>query len=424
MSNESIIVKIENVAACQVKATVTVTQAELKATYDKVAKEFAKFAQIPGFRKGKAPKAMIIKAYGKNIEGEVHERVTKAGYEQVFVQHSELKPSGYPKLVQADFSMDADYTFEMGFDLEPSFDLGDYKSIRVAVEEVEVTDEELTEALKELQERQKRIEKAEDDVESKLGDMLKLSYEGKVDGDVDESVERTLKAEESWMMIGDPEMVPGIKESLVGVKAGETVVDEVVFPEDFYQEVLAGKKATYTFDIAEVHTAIVPEINDEFAQQAGLKDVAELEDRIKASILESKQAAAENAAQEQAVTALLEQTGDFDVSPTQVAEELKNLKEKPANAVKEDAELEEEAKKRVQGFYALLELAKAEKVEVSPQEMEDRIKVMSYYSQKSPSIMQKQLEKEGRLGGVAMEITLDKTVKCLMDIATEAESAE
>lgn len=424
MSNENIIVKIDNTAACQVKASVTVTQAELKATFDKVVKEFSKFAQIPGFRKGKAPKAMIVKAYEQNIVGEVQERVTKAGYEQVFTQNPEIKPSGYPKMVQGEFSMDADYTFEMAFDLEPTLELGDYKSIKVAVEEVEVTDAEVTDALKELQERQKRIEKASDDVESKLGDMLKLSYEGKVDGEVDESAERVLKAEESWMMIGDPEMVPGIKESLVGVKAGETVVDEVEFSADFYQEALAGKKATYTFKIDEVHTSILPEINDEFAQQAGLKDVADLEEKIKDSLLQSKKAESENKAQEEAVNALLAITGDFDVSPTQVAEELKNLKEKPANADKEDAELEAEAKKRVQGFYALLELAKAEKVEVTPQEMEDRIKVMSYYSQKSPSIMQKQLQKEGRLGGVAMEITLDKTVKCLMDIATGADSAE
>ncbi len=426
MNNENIIVKTENTAPCQVKASVTVPQAELKAAYDRIVKEFQGFAQIPGFRKGKAPKAMVIKAYGKNIEGEVQERVTKAGYEKVFSANSELNPSGYPKLVQGEFSMDADYTFEMSFDVEPTLELGDYKGIKVEVEEVTVTDEEVAEAIKELQERQKRIEKADESVASKLGDMLKLSYEGTVEGgeEVEESAQRVLKAEESWLMIDDPEMIPGVKSFLVGVKAGDEVTQTVDFPADFYQTYLAGKKAEYTFKIEEVHTAILPEINDEFAVSAGLKDLAELEEKVKESLLTGKASAAQNKVQEEAVNALLEVTGDFEVSPTQVEEELKTLKERPANATKEDAELREEAKKRVQGFYALVELAKAENVDVTPQEMEDRIKVMSYYSQKSPEIMQKQLAKEGRLGGVAMEITLDKTVKRLVDIATGADSAE
>lgn len=426
MANENITVKIDDSASCQIKASVTVTQAEIKSTYDRVIKEFAKMAQIPGFRKGKAPKAMVVKTYGPNIQAEVQEQVTKAGYGEVFVVNSELKPSGYPKLVQGEFDLESDYSFEMIFDVEPTLELGDYKSIKIEKGEVEVTDADVDAALVELQERQKRIEKAENGEAAKLGDMLKVAYEGTVEGgeELDEATQRLLKTEDSWLMINEPEMIPGISKFLVGVKAGDEVTETVEFPADFYQTDLAGKKATYTFKIDEVHTSILPELDDEFAVSAGLKDLEELKEKIKESLVSAKQAEVDNKAQEDAMNALLDIIGDFDVSEAQVAEELKTLQEKPANATKEEAELATEAKRRVQGFYALLELAKAEGVQVTPQEMEDRIKVMSYYSKKSPEIMQKQLEKEGRLGGVAMEITLDKTIKCLVDLATGADSAE
>ncbi|MGL4854346.1 MAG: FKBP-type peptidyl-prolyl cis-trans isomerase, partial [Lentisphaeria bacterium] len=281
--------------------------------------------------------------------------------------------------------------------------------------------EEVAEALANLQERQKRIEKS-DTAEAKVGDMLKLSYAGTIAGE-EELSNRLLKAEESWMLVDEPEMIPGAKTILAGAKAGATIEATVNFPADFHEAELAGKTANYKFEVIEVHTSIIPEITDEFAKGLGLEDVADLKAKITDSLMHGKEQAEAGKVQEEALKAALAIAGDFDVSSSQIAEEVKTLKEDAANAEKSEEELFAKAKERVQSFYYLIQLAKEENVQITMQDMENRLQTMSYYSRKSPKLLQKELVKDGRINGVAMDVTLDKTIRRLADIATGKDTS-
>ncbi len=418
MNIDNISVSIDDTTPCQIKVSVTVPQTEIKATFDSVMKEFKKFAQIPGFRKGKAPVGMIVKAHKEQLESEVQERITKAGYEKAFSDNSELKPAGYPTLSQDKLDLNADeYTFSMVVETEPVFELDGYKDIRVESEEVVITDEAVATALDEVRGSQKKIEKAEAGVAASKGDMLKVSYEGTVEGEVEESAQRLLKAESSWLILDNPEMLPGIAVILDGATTEESVVADVVFPADFHNDFLAGKTVSYTFDIEEIHTGVLPELNDEFAQSLQLKDLAELQEKMKERLVAQKQEEIDAQIQKEALAAVREITGDFAVSPSQLDSEFKELQSNPANEDKEEAELKNDAKERVQSFYILMALAKAEEVQVTQEEILERINAMSQYSQKDPKIMQKQLVKEGKIQGIAMDITLGKTAQRLTDIA-------
>jgi trigger factor len=418
VNSDNFTIITDNSTPCQLKFTITVPQSEIKSALDQTMKNVQKQAQVPGFRKGKAPKGMIMKTYLEQIKADVQENLTKLAYEKSVEKNSDHKIAGYPTLSQEEIDLDADeYTFSMTVETEPVFDLGDYKAIRVDHEEVVVTEEEISAAMDEIRASQKKVEKAEDGTPAKKGDMLKVSYEAAIEGEVDQSAQRLIKAESSWLILDDPEMLPGIKDILVGSTTSEAVVADVTFPEDFHNESLAGHTYSYTFNIEEVHTSILPEINDEFAQGLQLKDLAELNEKLTERVKTEKQQAVDSEIQEKALQALRELTGDFDVSESQVKSEAEGIRKDEANADKSAEEIQKMAKDRVQNFYILLRLTQAEKVQVTERELMERIEMMAYYSQKDPKVMQKQLVKEGKIQGLAMDITLSKTAKLLTDIA-------
>ncbi len=423
MNSENITVSIERPSECEIKASVKIAQAEIKTILDAALKEFQKMATVPGFRKGKAPKAMVLKAYKANIIEEVKERATRTGYTAIFQTEDVQQPAGYPAMKQGDFSLESDFEFTISYETEPEFELGDYKSITIERPEVSVEEAELEAALADIAERQKKIEKSETEP-AKLGDMIKASYTGTIEGEVEESAQRILKSEESWLMLNDPEMIPGIKESLVGAKAGDTVVDTVNFPADFHEASLAGKSAEYTFDVIEVHTSVLPEINDDFAKEIGLESLADLNEKIEENLLQGKKQEVEGKIQEEALKQLLALAGDFPVPPSQITEEVNSLKADKANAELTDEEVTAKAKERVQSFYLLVKLAKEEKIQVSQSDMDEQIQKMSYYSQKSPKLVQKKLEKEGRMNSIALDISLNKTVERLVELATGGAKTE
>jgi len=418
VNSDNFTITTDKSTPCQLKFTVTVPQTEIKSALDQAMKQFKRHAQIPGFRKGKAPVAMIMRAHAEQIKAEVQEILTKAGYEKAIKENEDCTIAGYPTLSQETIDLNADeYSFSMTVEIEPTFELGDYKAIRVETEEVVVTDEEVAAAVEEIRATQKKIEKAEPGTPAKKGDMLKVSYEAIIEGDIDESAQRLVKAESSWLILDEPEMLPGIKTILDGASTAEAVVADVTFPADFHNETLAGNTYSYTFNIEEVHTGVLPELNDEFAQALQLKDLAELNEKLKERITDQKQDAVDAITQEKALAAARALTGDFAVSASQVKSEIEEARKNEANKDKSDAELEQIAKERVQNFYILMKLTQAEGIQVTEKELIERIEMMAHYSQKDPKVMQKQLIKEGKIQGIAMDITLNKTAQRITDIA-------
>ncbi|MCK5834605.1 MAG: trigger factor [Lentisphaeria bacterium] len=418
MNNDNFTISTDKSTPCQLKFTVTVPQTEIKSALDQAMKQFKRHAQIPGFRKGKAPLAMIMKAHAEQIKAEVQETLTKIGYEKATTENSDSKIAGYPTLSQETIDLDAaEYTFSMTVEVEPEFELGDYKAIRVETEEVVVTDEEVAAAIEEIRGSQKKIEKAEAGTPAKKGDMLKVSYEAAIDGELDESAQRLVKAESSWLILDEPEMLPGIKTILDGATSNEAVVADVTFPGDFHNETLAGNTYSYTFNIEEVHTGVLPELNDEFAQALQLKDLAELNEKLQERITAQKQEAVDSVTQEKALAAMRGLAGDFAVSASQIKSETEEARKNESNKDKSEAELAQIAKERVQNFYLLMKLTQAEEIQVTEKELLGRIEMMAQYSQKDAKVMQKQLVKEGKIQGLAMDITLNKTAQRITDIA-------
>ncbi len=418
MNSENISISIDKPNACQVIAEVKINQEKIKSIFDTTLKNFQTQATMPGFRKGKAPKAMVLKAYKQGIMDETKESAIKAGYNELMQSDEFTNMVDAPAVKPGKLSLDSDFQFTISYEIEPEFELGDYKSISIQRKEVSITTEEVEAALNDLAERQKKIESVKDEP-AKLGDMVKASYTGKIDEEVAESAKSILNSEETWIMINEPEILPGIKEALVGAKAGDTVIDTLTFPKDFHEESLAGKSVEYTFDISEVFASIVPELNDEFAKSIGLNSIEETKEKIKENLLQAKKQEVESKLQESALLEVLKLSGDFEIPQSQIKSEIENLKKD--NAELSDEEATEKAKERIRAFYILVKLAKEEKINVSQADIDSQIQKMSYYSQKSPQLIQKKLAKEGRLNGISLDILLNKAMERLTQIATNEE---
>jgi len=265
----------ENNRAC---FNIEITQEEFeKAIQNAYLKNRSKF-NIPGFRKGRAPRKIIEMNYGEGIfyEDALNIILPKA-YEEA-VDNLKLEPVDSPEVDIEQIEKGKPVIVKVEVTIKPEVKLGNYESIEVEKVEYNVTDEDVERELKAIQEKNARIIDASDR-ETKEGDILTIDFKGFIDGKEFEGG----SAENQKLEIGSNTFIPGFEEQLIGKKKGDKVEVKVTFPEDYFEESLRGKEATFEVVIHEIKEKELPELDDEFA-----KDVSEYDtlEEYKSSIKE------------------------------------------------------------------------------------------------------------------------------------------
>ena len=235
--------------------------------------------QVPGFRKGKAPRKVIEGMYGASVfyEDAIDELFPDV-YEKA-VTDNELKPVGRPSLTEMERTGDGGVSLTIEIELYPEVKLGQYLELEVPKAEAKVKDEEVEAELARLAERNARIVTV--DRPADVGDSLLFDFEGFVDGKSFEGG----KAENYTLKLGSGQFIPGFEEALAGVSAGEERDVNVTFPEN-YDPKLAGKDAVFHCKVHEVKETVQPELDDEFAKDVSEFDtLAEFRDSIRERLL-------------------------------------------------------------------------------------------------------------------------------------------
>ena len=375
----------------EVKLLFTVEAKRFEEAMNKVYTKTAKYFNIPGFRKGKAPMQLVERQYGSEIF-----------YEDAF---NELAPEVYDEAIkenniEAVSKPDIDITqMEKGKDLvftavvqtKPEVELGKYKGIEIKKIEYNVSDEDINHEIGHMQERNSRLVSV-DDRPVENGDVTVIDFEGSVDGVPFEGG----KAEGHELEIGSNTFIPGFEDQIIGMKLDEEKDIKVKFPDEYFSKDLAGKDAVFKVKLHEIKKKELPKVDDEFA-----KDVSEFDtlEELKNSIKEKLDVENKNKekyeTEEEAIKTVCENT-QIDIPNGMIETEIDNMVKDIENRLSYQGlkleqylqmigktegevrkEFEEQANRSVKSRLVLEAIVKAEKLQASEEEIGEKIKEMA-----------------------------------------------
>ena len=290
---------VKNVEKEAIRASITVelTKADLEPAINKVYTKVRKDISIPGFRKGKAPRAIIEAAYGKHVfyEDAIEEMYAEI-YTNCILSQKDLKPVGRPMVTKMEIVDGDGVELVIATDLYPEVTLGEYKGLEIEKAEVSVSEAEVEAELDRMAQNVARISVVERAAQD--GDTAVIDFEGFKDGVAFDGG----KGEKYDLKLGSGSFIPGFEEQVVGMSAGEEKEINVTFPENYHAEELAGAPVVFKVKVHEVKETIVPEKDDEFAKDVSEFDtIAELRADIEKKALENKRNGADRAFQNAAI---------------------------------------------------------------------------------------------------------------------------
>ena len=274
---------------------------EVAKAYDKAFKKLVQQVNIPGFRKGKAPRKMIEKRVGEDgMRSEAFDFIIPDAYRQAVAENN-VEPVGRPEVTDVTLNEGEPCVFTVSVITKPEVVLGEYKGLSVMAPATEVTDEEVDKQIDALRERHAKMVVAEG-AELGQGDFALIDFDGTVDG-------KPFSGGQSKgypLEIGSGSFIPGFEDQLIGAKAGEEREVKVTFPADYFVAELAGKEAVFVTKINDVKRKELPELNDDFAKEAGDADTfeemkAKTKEKLVAAAKEKDESSFREAALKQAV---------------------------------------------------------------------------------------------------------------------------
>ncbi|MFJ4259740.1 MULTISPECIES: trigger factor [Pseudomonas] len=258
-------VSVENTSALERRMTIAVPAERVENEVNKRLQQTAKRAKVAGFRPGKVPMSVIRQRFEADARQEAFGDLVQASFYEAIVEQK-LNPAGAPAVEPKSFEKGKDLEFVAIFEVFPEFTVAGLESINVERLSAEVADADLDNMLEVLRKQNTRFEAVERAAQN--DDQVNIDFVGKVDGEVFAGG----SAKGTQLVLGSGRMIPGFEDGLVGAKAGEERVVNVTFPEDYQNLDLAGKAAEFTITVNSVAAPVLPELNEEFFAQFGIKE--------------------------------------------------------------------------------------------------------------------------------------------------------
>jgi len=429
-------VTVETLSPCKKLLRVEVGAEDVEAAFKDVTGYFVKHANLPGFRPGKAPRAIVQKNFGEEITKEVKKRLTQDAYKQAMEQEK-LKPAVYPDIEEIQFSNNGPYQFAATVETQPEFELPEYKGLKVERETKVIGEEDINKAIEVL--REQRVDYQDVDRELQRGDIAVVNYKGTIDGkpitDIAPTARGISEQKQFWIRAESDQFIPGFADQLIGAKAGEQRTVEITYPEDFVNAELVGKTAVYEVELVQVKERVLPEVNEEFAQSYGAESLEKLKEGIKADLENDLKHKQNQAVRNQIIDQLM-QAVNFDLPETIVASETRNAvynivaENQRRGLNREVIEQQKDqifsaanssAKDRVKFLYIVSAIAEKEDIKVAREEVAARITMLAQQYQMTPEKMVKQLQERDAIGEIEQEILVSKVLDFLQLNAEVAE---
>lgn len=382
--------QIEKMEHNMAKLTIEVPYEEFDKAVDQAYKKNKNRINVPGFRKGKVPRQIMEKMYGKDIFFEdAANIIIPDAYSKAYDECEEEIVSS-PKIDVVQMEADQPFIFTALVALNPTAKLGKYKGIQIDRIDTEVTQEDIDEQIERERNNQARIVTVEGRAVQE-GDTAVIDFEGFIDGEAFEGG----KGENYSLEIGSHSFIPGFEEQLIGKNTGEECDVNVTFPEDYHAENLAGKPAVFKCKIHEVKEKQLPELDEEFADDAGFDSVEEYKEDVKKKLTEKKEKESKEKKEDAVIDAIIEEA-EMDIPEPMIETQQRQLIDEFAQqlsmqglsldqyfmftGMNRDMMMEQtkpRAEKKIRARLVLEAVADAENLEVTDEEYENELKDMA-----------------------------------------------
>jgi trigger factor len=408
-------------ASCRRELELEIPAETVQKTVERVAKEFARVARVPGFRPGKAPVTLIRRRFAEDIKSEVLQSLLPEQIERA-VTENKLVPVTRPQVDHVDFSEAGPVKFRASFEVLPEFDLGQYKDLEVEVEDHKIEDSDVDKALEELRDRAASFVPVEARPIAD-GDYAQLKLKGIPAGGGE-----PLEAESVLCHIGSEETMAPFTENLRGANVGDQKNFDVVYPADYPDPKLQGKTYTYSVEVLGIKEKKRPELTDEFAKD--VSDAPTLEE-LRTKVRDSLEGARAQRQKEQTRDKLLAQIvkgHEFPVPEALVESQMDSRLERTVRslaaqgvdprAVNVDwvslrARQREHAVEDVKAELLLDRIATAEQIDATDEEVEKQIEGIAQRSGESATAVRANLTRQGALDRMKSKIRSEKTLDWL-----------
>jgi trigger factor len=412
-------------ANCKRELELEIPAENVQKAAEKVARDLARVARIPGFRPGKAPVTLIRRRFADDIQGEVVQSLVPEYLEKA-LDEKKLIPVTRPEVDKVEFKEGEPLRFRAVFEVLPEFDLGDYKNLEVQVDAIEMGETQVSKALDEMRERAATYVPVEGRA-SKDGDFVLMKLMGTPLGGGD-----PVQADNILCHLGAEETLESFTENLRGTQPGETKKFQSKYPEDYPDPKLAGKTYDYSVEVQGIKEKKLPELNDEFAKDAagengGFATLAEMRKKI----LENLEAAKGQRQQAQArekILELLVKRHDFPVPEALVESQMDTRLERVVRSLAAQGvdpravnvdwvslrrRQHDPAVDDVKAELLLDRIASAEKIEATDEDVEKEITALAERSGESATALRARLTKQGALDRMKSKLRSDKTIEWL-----------
>jgi trigger factor len=377
-------ITIENLAPCRKLLRVEVDAKAVDEAFDATMKDFQKQAALPGFRPGKAPRALVLKKYEADIKDEVKRKLIGDSYRKA-LDEKKIAVLGYPDIEEIQFGRGKSLQFAATIETAPEFQLPEYKGLPVKRENKSVTDADVEGALKILAQQHVKFETVAREL--RQGDIAMVNYTGACDGkpitDTAPTAKGLTEQKKFWVDTMPGGFIPGFADQLIGAKADDKRTVNVDFPADFVTKELAGKKGIFEVEIVEVKEKVLPPIDDAFAKKYDAENLEKLRAGIRRDLENESKYSQEKAVRGQIIRGLLDRV-NFDLPEVAVAHETRNVvydivRENSQRGVTRDliekqkdkiySAAAQSAKERVKLSFLIQRIAEKEGIQVSQDEV-------------------------------------------------------
>ena len=421
-------VGVEDLKETEKKLDVYVPSDVVESKRSSIFNEFKRSVNIKGFRKGKAPNHLIQSMYAEDIDSEIASKLISESLEDA-LKEVDLLPINRPSVTPGKIKKGEDFHYSAVFEIIPKFEVAKYEGLQLQRSKVEVDNKEIEKTLLHLKERSAQEKVVEKVRAAKVGDVVEIDFEGRVDGEVVGDTKQRNKK----FIIGEGHLIKEFEDNIIGLKKGEEAKFDIEYKEDFQYKETAGKTVNYVLKLVEIYDRVLPE-EKQLVKETGFKSLKELKDEIRKNITDQRERVEQNKLKEQVVD-ICNKNVNVEIPESLIKNEESRLKrEFNANFQNTSSPLEideggqakfrELAVRNIKSSLIFAEIARKENVTASDQEAHNKIQELAASLRMPMDKVTEIYQDSAMLEDLKASIVQDKVVELIKQKADIVERSD